>query len=170
MAARVLVAVAVVTIAAIVVLYLSIIRSQGGPPSDTPWVVPFVAGYEVLMALLLSASLLLPPALRPALRGAASAGLFVLGALAASSIGLGDIMVAAFAMAATVLAVLASPGGRTWVTLAVGAIAALAILLGGFQVAWSHVVCQPTGQSGGSVAGLFGGSGYDCNDGVLTVH
>ena len=76
--------------------------------------------------------------------------------------------VAAFAMAATVLAVLASPGGRTWVTLAVGAIAALAILLGGFQVAWSHVVCQPTGQSGGSVAGLFGGSGYDCNDGVLT--
>src|SRR2546423_14079252 len=141
MAARVLVAVAVVTIAAIVVLYLSIIRSQGGPPSDTPWVVPFVAGYEVLMALLLSASLLVPPALRPALRGAASAGLFVLGALAASSIGLGDIMVAAFAMAATVLAVLASPGGRNWVPAAAGAVPAPAALFGGVQSARSAAHC-----------------------------
>ena len=170
MAARVLVAVAVVAIAAIVVLYLSIIRSQGGPPDDTPWVVPFVAGYEVLMALLLAASLLVPPAIRPGLRGAASAGLFVLGVLAAFSIGLGDIIVAALAVAATVLAVVASPGRRTLVSLAVAAIASLAILLGGFQIAWSHIVCQPTGQSGGSSAGLFGGAAYDCTNGVLTVH
>ena len=171
MAARVLVAVAVIAIAAIVVLYLSIIRSQGvdgEPPTDTPWVVPFVAGYEILMALLLSASLVVPPVMRPGLRGAASAGLFVLGVLALFSIGIGDIIVAALAVAATVLSVAANPGRRTLVTLAAAAIASVAILLGGFQIAWSHIVCQPAGQSGGGSAGLFGGSAYDCNDGVLT--
>jgi hypothetical protein len=173
MAARVLVAVAVAATAAIVVLYLSIIRSQGGPgepPSDTPWVVPFVAGYEILMALLLGVSLVVPPAIRPGLRGAASAGLFVLGVLALFSIGLGDIIAAALAAAATVLSVTATHGPRTWVSLAAAAIASVAILLGGFQIAWSHIVCQPTGQSGGSSAGLFGGTAYDCNDGVLTYH
>jgi len=171
MAARVLVAVAVVAIAAIVVLYLSIIRSQGGPgepPTDTPWVVPFVAGYEILMALLLAASLVVPPAVRPALRGAAAAGLFVLGVLALFSIGLGDIIAAALAAAATVLSAMATRGPRTWLSLAAAALASVAILLGGFQIAWSHIVCQPTGQSGGSSAGLFGGAAYDCNEGVLT--
>ena len=173
LAARVLVAVAVVALAAIVLLYLSIIRSQGGPgepPSDTPWVVPFVAGYEILMAVLLAVSLVVPRAIRPGLRGAASAGLFVLGVLALFSIGLGDIIVAALAIAATVLSVVKSPGPRSWVSVAPAAIAAVAILFGGFQIAWSHIVCQPTGQSGGSSAGIFGGSSYDCNDGVLTYH
>jgi len=78
--------------------------------------------------------------------------------------------VAALAVAATVLSVLKSPGSRTWVSVAAAAIAAVAVLLGGFQIAWSHIVCQPTGQSGGSSAGLFGGSAYDCNDGVLSYH
>ena len=172
-AARVLVAVAIVAIAAIVVLYLSIIRSQGGPgepPSDTPWVVPFVAGYQILMAVLLAVSLFVPPAIRPGLRGAASAGLLVLGVLAAFSIGLGDIIVAALAIAVTVLSMVQRPGWRTWTSVAAGAIAAVAILLGGFQIAWSHIVCQPTGQSGGSSASVFGGSSYDCNGGVLTHH
>ena len=173
MAVRVLIAVAVVAIAAIVVLYLSIIRSQGGPgepPSDTPWVVPFVAGFQILMALLLAVSLVVPPAIRPGLRGATSAGLFVLGVLALFSIGLGDIIVAALAVAATVLSVIANPGPRTWVSVVAAAIVSVAILLGGFQIAWSHIVCQPTGQSGGSSAGLFGGRAYDCNDGALTYH
>jgi len=172
-AARVLVAIAVIAVVAIDALYLAIVSSQGGPgepPTDTPWVVPFVAGYEILMALLLAASLVVPPAVRPALRGAAAAGLFALGVLALFSIGLGDIIAAALAVAATVLSVLASPGRRTWVSLAAAAIASVAILLGGFQIAWSHIVCQPTGQSGGGSAGLFGGSAYDCNEGVLTHH
>ena len=173
MAARVLVAIAVVAIVAIDALYLAIVSSQGvpgEPPTDTPWVVPFVASYEILMALLLAASLVVRPAARPALRGAAATGLFVLGVLALFSIGLGDIFAAALPIAATVLAVMASPGLRTWVSVAVAAIASVAILLGGFQIAWSHIVCQPSGQSGGSSAGLFGGSSYDCNNGVLTTH
>jgi len=172
-AARVLVAIAVVAIVAIDALYLAIVSSQGGPgepPTDTPLVVPFVAGYEILMALLLAASLVVPPAVRPALRGAAAAGLFVLGILALFSIGLGDIIAAALALAATVLAVRASRGTRTWLSLAAAAIVSVAILLGGFQIAWSHIVCQPAGESGGSSAGLFGGSSYDCKDGVLTYH
>ena len=170
MAERVLVAVAVVVIAATEVGYMLLIRAQGGPPSDTPWVVPFVAGYLVLMAALLAASTLVPATARVALRGGASAGLLVLGVLAAFSIGLAVLIAAALAIAATVLGLRAKPGGRALSAAGAGAVASIVILLGGFQVVWSHVVCQPTGQSGGSTAGLFGGSAYDCNNGVLTVH
>ena len=86
MAARVLVAVAVVTIAAVVAVYVSLIRGQGGPSTPDVLTVPFLAAYQVLMALLLLASLLVPPPVRPAFRAAPSAGLLILGWLAAMSI------------------------------------------------------------------------------------
>ena len=163
-----LVALAVVALAAIDALYLALIRSQGGAPSDTPWVVPFVAGYLLLMALDLAASLLVPPSARVLLRAGASAGLLVLGVLSAFSIGAVVLIAAGLATAATVLGVTAKPGGRAALAAGAGAIASVVILLGGFQVVWSHVVCQPAVQSGGSTAGLFGGSSYECNSGVLT--
>jgi len=148
-AERVLVAVAVVVIAATEVGYMLLIRAQGGPPSDTPWVVPFVAGYLVLMAALLAASTLVPATARVALRGGASAGLLVLGVLAAFSIGLAVLIAAALALAS---AVVARPRGREVLSAFGGGVIAVALLLAGFQLSWSHVVCPATGQSGGSTA------------------
>src|ERR1051326_8169589 len=139
-----LVALAVVALAAIDALYLALIRSQSGAPSDTPWVVPFVAGYLLLMALALAASLLVPAPARALLRGGASAGLLVLGVLSAFSIGAAVLIAAGLAIVATVLGLRARPGGPALLAAGAGAVASVVILLGGFQVVWSHVVCQPT--------------------------
>jgi len=171
MAARVLIAVAVVAIATIVALYLSIVRSQGGPPSDTPLVVPFVASYLALMAALLAASLFTPAASRPALRAAASAGLVFMGVLAAFTIGLAILVAAAPAIASAVLATRARPGGTTVASSGVAVLLAVALLVAGFEFTWSYLVCPASGESGGSTASFLGhSSSYDCNNGVLTRH
>ena len=167
---RVLVGVAVIALAAIVALYLAIVRSQGGAPIDTPWVVPFVAGYLVLMALLLALSLLVPQGVRPVLRGAASAGLLVLGVLAAFSIGVAVLIAAALAMAATFLDLSAKPGARSVASAVAGALVAVVSLLVGFQISWTHIECPPSGESGGTTAGFIHENSYQCSDGRLTGH
>ena len=171
MAARVLVAVAVVAIAATAAAYVLIIRSQGEHGTPDVLTVPFVASYQVLMALLLLASLVVPAAARPAFRGGASAGLLVLGWLAAMSIGIPLLLGAGLAIGSTVLAIDARPGRRVVISTAVAAVLAVALLAAGFEFSWNHLVCPPTGDSGGSTASLLGrGISYDCNNGVLTVH
>src|SRR5438477_3820892 len=87
MAARVLVAVAVVAVAATAAAYVLIIRSQGEHGTPDVLTVPFVASYQLLLALLLLASLVVPAAARLAFRGAASAGWLVLAWLAALYLG-----------------------------------------------------------------------------------
>lgn len=169
MAERVLVAVAVAAIAATDGGYIALIRGQGGPPTDTPWVVPFVAGYLVLVAAVLAASLLVPAAAKPAMRVAASAGLLVLGVLAAFSIGLAVLIAAGLSIAAAVLAFRAKPGMSSAVSAAAAAVVALVVLVAGFQITWTHIVCPASGESGGTVASFVGvGSSYECNEGVLT--
>jgi hypothetical protein len=169
-AARVLVAIAVVAIVAIVVLYLAIVSSVGGPAPADVLVEPFVAGYLLLMAALLAASLFAPPLARPALRAAASAGLFVLGVLGAFTIGVAILVAAALAIASTVLAIRARPEARAQLSATVAAMLAVALLVGGFEFTWNYLVCPPTGESGGSTASFLGhGSSYECVDGHLTV-
>ena len=170
MAARVLVAVAVVATAATAAAYVSIIRSQGEQGTPDVLTVPFVAGYQLLMALLLLASLVVPAAARPAFRGAASAGLLVLGWLAAMSIGIPLLLAAGLAIGSTVLAIDSRPGLRSLISAGVAGVLAVALLVGGFEFTWNHLVCPPTGESGGSTASFLGhGSSYDCNNGVLTT-
>jgi hypothetical protein len=158
---------------AIVAAYIAIIRGQDGVPASDAWTVPFVAGYMLLMALLLALSLLELPALawlRPALRGAAAAGLWILGVLALFSIGLAIVICAALATSATVLTLTARPSVRGTISAVVAGIVSVVVLGVGFQIAASHIVCPATGQSGGTTAGLFtNGFSYECNDGVLTT-
>ena len=169
-AERVLTALAVIAIVAIVAIYPAIIRGQGGQPSDTPLIVPFVASYLALMAALLAVSLFTPAAWRPALRGAASAGLVFMGVLAAFTIGLAILVAAAPAVASGVLAARARPGGTTTASSGVAVLLAVALLVAGFEFSWSYLVCPASGESGGSTASFLGrGSSYDCDNGVLTV-
>jgi len=165
----VLVAVSIVAVIATVAGYIAIIRGQGGTPPSDVLTVPFVAGYLLATALLLAISLVERPrfkALRPALRAAASAGLLALGVLSLFSIGLAIIVAAAFAIAATVIAIVAAPRPATFIGVAAGVFLSLALLVGGFEVAWNVVVCPPDGQSGGTTAS---GMSYECNGGVLTT-
>jgi hypothetical protein len=172
-AARVLVAVPIVGMLAIVAGYIAILRSQDGVPPSDVLTVPYVAGYMLLMALLLAVSLLERPAiarLRPALRGAAAAGLWVLGVLALFSIGLAIVVCAALATAATVLTLTARPSLKATISAVVAGIVSVVVLAVGFQITASHIVCPATGQSGGTTAGfLTNGFSYECNDGVLTT-
>ena len=171
MAARVLIAVAVVAVLAIVVLYVSLIKGQGEQDPVSALVVPFIVGYLLVMAMLLVISMVVVPAARPGLRGGASAGLLVLGWLAAFSIGVAVLIAAGLAIAATVLAINARPGPRSiWSAAGAGALAVL-VLVVGFELAWQHPVCPPNGEAGGSIPSLVGhGSSYECNGGVLTIH
>lgn len=171
-AQRVLVGVAVIATVAIVALYLAIIRSQGGGEPSPPDVltVPFVAGYMLLMALLLAASLVLRAPMRLAFRGAASAGLLALGVLSLFSIGVALLIAGGIATASTVLAVRDQPAGRPVFSPFVGGVVAVALLVVGFEFAWHYLVCPPTGEMGGTTAGFFNSVSYDCNNGVLTTH
>ena len=173
-AQRVLVSVAVAATLAIVVLYVSISRTQGGggPPTPDVLTVPFVASYIALMGGLLAASLFVPPALRPALRGAAAAGLLVLGWLAIFSIGVAILIAAGLAIGSTVLALNERPGARPVASAVVAGVLAVVVLVAGFEFSWHYLVCPPTGQQGGTTAEFLPGhfATYECNDGVLTTH
>lgn len=165
-----LAAAAAVAVIAVDALYLAIINSQGGIPSDTPLVAPFVAVYLALMAVLLAASVFAPPAAQPALRAAPAAGLFLLGVLALFSIGIAILITALLAGVSTVLSIRARPGARSPVSASIAALIAVALLVGGFEFTWNYLVCPSSGESGGSTASFLGhGSSYVCQGGVLTV-
>ena len=171
---RVLVSVAFVTVVGTDAAYVEIIRSQpGGPPPDVEVAVPiFVTFYLVAMALLLAASLAEVSPLakaRPALRAAASAGLLVMGVLAAFSIGVPLLLAGMVAVASTILSLTADPTRRPWVGAAVAAVAAVAVLVIGFQASWNYIQCPASGQTSGSTAGFFSSSSYTCNGGQLTI-
>ena len=171
MAERVLVVVAAVAVAATDAAYIAIIRSQSGPGTPDVLTVPFVASYQLLMALLLVASLIVRRGARPAIRGAAAAGLLVMGWLAAMSVGIPLLIAAALAMGATVLALNARSGFWPLVSTAGGVVLAVALLVVGFEFSWRYLVCPPTGQMSGTTATFTPGQSviYDCNEGVLTT-
>ena len=169
--ARTLAALSAVAVVAIDVLYMVIVRSQGGPDPVDVWTVPFVAGYLAVMALLLGLSIFLPPTVRPALRAASSAGLLVLAVLTAFSIGTGVLIAAILSIAATIIALVEKHGPPVLGSAIFAAVLAVGAMLIGLQVTWQHIVCPATGQTGGSTPAIFtSGSTYECNDGVLTVH
>jgi hypothetical protein len=168
---RVLVLLAIAAIVAIEALYLGMIYNQGGPEPDTTWITPFVAGYLALVGLLLVVSLLASGALRAGVLGAASGGLVVMGALAAFSIGLAVLVAAGLSIAALVVSVARRPLTKTVVSAIAGFVLSIAFLIAGFQVAWQHIECPATGQSGGTTASFIGpGVSYECNNGRLTVN
>lgn len=168
-AGRVLTALAVVVVAGVDALYIGVIRGQGGGDPTMPLVVPFVVGYLALMAGLLLASLLAPPSFVPALRGGAAGGLLVMGVLAAFSIGVAVFLAGLLAIGATVMAGLARPGAMSVVSAGAAAVVAVALLVAGFQFAWSYLVCPASGEGSGTVPSLVGGgASYECNGGVLT--
>jgi hypothetical protein len=153
--------------------YVGIINNQavsGDSPPDSLTPV-FVAAYLGAMALLLGLSLSPTSAMlkvRPALLAAASVGLLVLGILGLFSIGLPIIIAAALAIAAAVMAISARPTRGAVQSAAAAAVVTLALLVGGLEFSWGHIICPQTGHMGGTTAGFFTGRSYECNNGQLT--
>jgi hypothetical protein len=155
-----------------VVAYLLIIRGQGGTAPDLTSTVAFLAGYMVLMAVLLWLSLLDHPllkSLRPALRACAAAGLLVLGVL---SIVLVPLIVAGVLATIAAIRALAGPQPRRRVLSEIAAaVIGVMVLVGGFEATQRLIVCPSQGtMSGGGSGFLTGAYHYECVNGTLTVH
>ena len=163
--------VAIALVLADVIAYRAILGAQGGPPPDSAAVVPFVGGYMLLMAALLGLCLLgnaRVAMLRPAMLAAAAAGLLLLGFFALFSIGL-PLSVAGILSAIAAIRSLSGRNGRSAVLSEVaGAVTALMVLVGGFEITQSIIVCPPTGTMAGSSSGfLTGPYHYRCDNGTL---
>jgi hypothetical protein len=164
---------ALVVVLATDVAYLLFIRAQGGADPATAYTVPFVAGYLVVMAATLAASLMqwTPSVARLPLLAAAAGGLLVLGVFAMFSIGLPLLIAGSMAGAAAGFTL----GGshlKSSVLLGLGAAAiAVAVLVAGFTVTARIIVCPAQGSmSGGGTGFLTGPYYYDCVNGELRYH
>lgn len=171
-ATNLLVWASIVVVVADVIAYLLIITSQGHGQSDMPFLVPFVASYMAVAAIVLRLSLVNQPRLvawRPALRASAAAGLLVLGVLAAFSIGLPIFLAGVLAGIAAVRALAGRQMRNAVLSQIAGGLIAVMVLIGGFEATQRLIQCPPTGQSGGSGSGfLTGGYQYECVNGTLT--
>jgi hypothetical protein len=153
---RILVATSIVAIVAIEALYLAIVTNQGGPPPDTTWITPFVAGFLAVAAVLMLVWLAISGPLRAGLLGSASGGLLLMGVLSAFSIGVPVLIAAALSTAGLVLTVRRRPVAKTIVSAIAGIVVSVGLLVGGFQVAWQRIEGPATGQSGGTTASFIG--------------
>ena len=164
---RAMVWVAIAGLVAIDALYLAIIYAQGGPDPPDVLTVPFVATYLAVMALILGASLLSAGWAKAVLRAAASGGLVVLGVIAAFSIGVLILVVAAVSMAATVPVL--NIHAKVLVASGLAAVVAAAVLVAGLEYTSHYIVCPATGGGSGTTGGLFSHVAYQCDEGVLTT-
>jgi hypothetical protein len=151
-------------------VYLGLIRSQGTWPPQI-FVVPFVGTYLLLMVGLLAVSLFgrPNPLIRVAFRGAAAAGLSVFGILAAFTIGIPILICGLIAAVAFVLSVDRARWRSSALAGGLGAVLAIGILMGGFDVVERLIVCPDTGGGGGATVGFFiGSTHWSCVNGRLS--
>jgi hypothetical protein len=152
--------------------YPLLILGQGDVPPEVA-TVAFVAAYLVALAALLAASLLRRwrGMVRLSLRAGAAGGLLVLGVLAISSIGLPLLIAGVLATGATVRAMRGHFIAGPSISAVAAAALAVVVLVAGFEVTESLIVCPTHGSSSGGGTGLVTGPYYyDCVNGQLSFH
>jgi hypothetical protein len=167
---------AAIIAAAVDVLYLGIVATQGG--SDPQFLrVPLVAAFIALMAIGAALSSRGSAARwRPLLLGVSAAGLLLLGFFAIFSVGLPLLAAGVLALLGLINALspsALSPGTSRRAAggmAAGGAVLAVAVLLAGFSLAEVVIRCPANGVEGGGGTRLLGGSyAYSCDNGKLTI-
>jgi hypothetical protein len=161
-----------IVVAVVDILYLWYIRfKQGGPPSDLPLRVPFIAAYLALMGICATLSTMATGKWRTALLGACASGLLLLGFLAMFSIGLPLVVAGLLAIAGLTRTINESaPRRMAAATSMAGALAAVVLLLVGFEVTERIIDCPPGVVSGGGGAGfLTGAYSYTCQNGRAVI-
>ena len=107
--------------------------------------------------------------LRPAMLTFAAAGLLLLGVFAAFSIGVPIFAAGVLAAIATIRTLAERSSRNTTLSGVAGAVIAVTLLVGGFEITQSIIVCPPTGTMGGGGSGfLTGAYHYQCINGRLT--
>jgi hypothetical protein len=165
-----IVAILVVVVDALYVRYVVFVQ---GASSDQPWRVPFVASYLLAIATCaLLASTLPGRAWRLAFLAASSAGLLVLGFFALFSIGLPLFVMGLVAGAVLVGQISQAPSPRAAVGVSIaGILAAIVVLMAGFEITARIIACPPGAVSGGGSGGGFlsGSYSYTCQNGRAIV-
>jgi hypothetical protein len=164
----VIVAIVVATVDVLYIWYVGFVQTG---TSDMPWAVPFAASYLGLLAVcaLLSATGS-TGSWRIALLGASGGGLVVLGFLALFSVGLPLFVMGLVSIAALVRAIRGATnrGLATGASIA-GALAALLVLLAGFEITDRIIACPPGAVSGSGTGFLTPSYSYTCQNGRTIV-
>jgi hypothetical protein len=164
--------VAVTIVVAVDGLYIGLIYAQGR--SDMPYIPWFVSGYLAVVAAMIAGALLPRPEvvrIRVLLRAAAAAGLFVLGFLAAFSIGSPLVLAAFLVMLALTRTARGARLGVARLSGLVAAAIAVAVLLAGLEITQRLIVCPEAGSTAGGGSGfLTGPYQYECVNGELHYH
>ncbi len=144
---------------------------QGITNMPLPYRVPFVAVFIFAMAVAATASLEERLRdVRAALLALSATGLLALGWLAIFSIGLPLLIVGGIMAAAAFTAVIASRQPRGALMAVAGVVAALVLLVTGFELTERVISCPATGYaSGGGQRLVTGPYHYQCVDGRLTI-
>jgi hypothetical protein len=161
-----------VVIATVDGLYLWYVGFVQGATSDLPWRVPFVAAYLGVVAICAGLSAMVSSGTwRIALMGASAGGLLVLGYFALFSIGLPLIAVGLLVVVALVSAITSSSRRSVAAGVSIaGALAAVLVLLAGFEITGRIIGCPPGAVSGGGGGGFLTESYlYTCQNGRAIV-
>jgi hypothetical protein len=156
------------------VLYVRYIVFVQGATSDQPWRVPFVASYLAAIAICALLSATLPAgSWRLALIGAATAGLLVLGFFGLFSIGLPLFLMGLVAVGILVGQITRAQSRRAAAGVSIaGILAAVVVLMAGFEITARIIACPPGAVSGGGSGGGFltGSYSYTCQNGRAIVN
>jgi len=166
---RWLAGVAAIIAAVVDVLYYGFVNHQGGPLG---WRVAFVATFIALLAITaaLSTRTSATP-WRPALLALSAVGLLSMGFIGIFSIGLPLLVAGALACVALILSLIAARQPAGSLKAGAGALLALAIFLGGFEVTEHAIACPAKGVETGSGSGFLSGPyHYTCVNGKLTMY
>jgi hypothetical protein len=159
---------AAIIAAAVDVLYLGIVGSQGSNPQYLR--VPFVAAFIALTAICAALSSLAAARWRPLLLGISAAGLLLVGFFAIFSIGLPLLIAGLLALAGLIAESRGASGKAAAGMAAGGAVVAVVVLLAGFSLTELAIRCPANGVEGGTGADFLSGSyQYRCDNGRLTI-
>jgi hypothetical protein len=161
-----------IVVAVVDILYLWYIRfKQGGPPSDLPLRVPFIAAYLALLGICAALSTVVVRRWRVALLGACAGGLLLLGFFGLFSIGLPLVVAGLLAIVSLTRSINENVGRRVAVaTATAGGLVAVVLLIGGFEVTERIIDCPPGVVSGGGGSGfLTGAYSYTCQNGRAVI-
>jgi hypothetical protein len=153
------------------ILYYGVVVGQGGH-DPIRWRVAFVATFIAVLAMTAALSARASShGWRPGLLGSSAIGLLAMGFIAIFSIGLPLLLAGAVAFIALVISLTASRQPAGFLKAGAGALIALVIFVGGFEVSERAIACAPTGVETGSGSGLLSGPyHYTCVNGKLTLY
>jgi hypothetical protein len=162
---------AAIVAGAVDVFYLGDVGGQPGPSTGEVLRVPFVAATIGLAAIAAAlATRQSSGAIRPLMLGLSSGGLMAMGFFGIFSIGYPLLLAALLALIALIITAMQARNWGSSLQALAGVVAAIVIVIAGFEIVPHVVSCPPTGTESSSGQGLLGESySWSCDNGKVTT-